>query len=83
MKRETVIARRRIYPALHAVLAMIIAATVQADPVEDFYKGKTINLDIGDAPGGGYDLYGHFVARFMGAHLRQSADRGAQYAGRR
>ena len=87
MKRETVIARRRhIIAALHAVLAMIIAATVQADPVEDFYRGKTDQLLYQqDHPaGGGYDLYAHFVARFLGARIPGNPlDPRPQYARRR
>ena len=69
-KREAAIAGRlHIVAALQAVLAVILAAPVQADPIEDFYRGKTINLYIGTTPGGGYDLYARFVARFMGAHI--------------
>lgn len=70
MTCETGITRHRhIVAALFALLAMIMAGQVRAGSVEDFYKGKTINFYIGDAPGGGYDLYAHFVARFIGAHI--------------
>ena len=41
----------------------------RADPVEDFYKGKTISLYIGTTAGGGYDVYARFVARFLGAQI--------------
>jgi tripartite-type tricarboxylate transporter receptor subunit TctC len=34
--------------------------------VEDFYKGKSIDLYIGFTVGGGYDLYARLVARFLG-----------------
>jgi tripartite-type tricarboxylate transporter receptor subunit TctC len=60
---------RRQLVALHAVLVVVIATPVHADPVEDFYRGKTISLYIGTTAGGGYDLYARFVARFMGAHI--------------
>ena len=69
MKLQPVIARRPLIAALQAVLAIFLCGTVQADPVEDFYKGKTIYLYIGTTPGGGYDTYARFVARFMGAHI--------------
>lgn len=36
---------------------------------EDFYKGRTINLYIGFAPGGSYDLYARTLARHMGKHI--------------
>ena len=45
------------------------ATTADADPVADFYKGKTIELHIGFSSGGGYDVYGRIVARHMGRHV--------------
>jgi tripartite-type tricarboxylate transporter receptor subunit TctC len=48
-----------------AGLIMLISGAAQADPVEDFYKGKTISLIIGLGEGGGYDL----SARLVGQHL--------------
>ena len=36
---------------------------------EPFYKGKTIRLIVGLAPGGGYDLYSPVIARHMGKHI--------------
>jgi len=35
------------------------------DSVEQFYAGKTIDMIIGYAPGGGYDQYARLVARFL------------------
>lgn len=37
--------------------------------VEDFYKGKNVDMVIGYAPGGGYDLYARMVAQFIGNHI--------------
>src|ERR1044071_8102765 len=50
-------------------LLVIGAAAAQADPVEDFYRGKTIELLIGGAAGGGYDLAGRTVANHLGRHI--------------
>jgi tripartite-type tricarboxylate transporter receptor subunit TctC len=50
----------------------MLAISVQvgrANSVEDFYKGKTINLVIGYSVGGGYDLYGRLLARHIGKHI--------------
>jgi len=48
-------------------LALTLAATpTLADPVEDFYRGKSIDLVIGYSPGGSYDLYARLVGRFLG-----------------
>jgi tripartite-type tricarboxylate transporter receptor subunit TctC len=40
-----------------------------ADPVADFYTGKTVQVLIGFSPGGGYDIYGRTVARYLGRHI--------------
>ena len=45
------------------------APAMAADPVEQFYAGKTIHLVIGFGPGGGYDVYGRVLARHLGRHI--------------
>jgi tripartite-type tricarboxylate transporter receptor subunit TctC len=40
-----------------------------AEPVADFYKGKTISLYVGFPPGGGYDLYARVVAPHFARHI--------------
>jgi tripartite-type tricarboxylate transporter receptor subunit TctC len=35
----------------------------------DFYSGKTIQMLIGFSSGGGYDLYGRTLARYLGRHI--------------
>ena len=52
-----------------ALVAALLAAPVRADPVEDFYRGRTLRLLIGYGPGGGYDIYGRLVAQFLPRHL--------------
>ena len=44
-------------------------ATAQTNTVEEFYKGKTLNVLIGVAAGGEYDLHARLVARFIGKHI--------------
>lgn len=51
------------------VLALISASRADADPIADFYNGKTIRMLIGYGPGGGYDIYGRLVAEFLPKHL--------------
>jgi len=46
--------------------ALVLAAPARAD---DFYKGKTINLIIATATGGGYDTYARLLARHLGRHI--------------
>jgi tripartite-type tricarboxylate transporter receptor subunit TctC len=43
--------------------------TAAADAISDFYKSRTVEVDIGTNPGGGYDLYGRLVARHLGDHI--------------
>ena len=53
-----------------AVLSAVLTPTpAAADAVRDFYKGKTVNLIIGYAPGAGYDTYGRLIARHYGRFL--------------
>jgi tripartite-type tricarboxylate transporter receptor subunit TctC len=54
-----------------AMLALGLCATAaQAEePVADFYKGRTVTIVVGSSPGGGYDLYGRLIARFMPRHI--------------
>jgi tripartite-type tricarboxylate transporter receptor subunit TctC len=44
------------------VVAMV-AAPVQADPVADFYRGKSITMLVASGVGGGYDTYARVFAR--------------------
>src|ERR1044072_2165384 len=45
------------------------AAPATADPVADFYKGKTVSLVVGYSAGGGADLWARFIARHLGRHI--------------
>ena len=56
--------------ALGMVAALCLSAVpAQAEPIEDFYRGKTLRMLIGYGPGGGYDIYGRLVAEFLPRHL--------------
>lgn len=44
-------------------------ACAQAQPVARFYRGRTIDLIIPNAPGGSFDLYGRLVARHIGQFI--------------
>src|ERR1700688_3888645 len=51
------------------LLAGAAMQTASADPVEDFYRGKTITMLISSSPGGGYDTLSRTIARFLGRHI--------------
>jgi tripartite-type tricarboxylate transporter receptor subunit TctC len=48
---------------------LVSSIPVRADPIADFYRGKTLRMLIGYGPGGGYDIYGRLVAEFLPRHL--------------
>jgi tripartite-type tricarboxylate transporter receptor subunit TctC len=47
----------------------LIAQISSAFGQENFYKGKTIRLIVGLAPGGGFDAYSRVIARHIGKHI--------------
>jgi tripartite-type tricarboxylate transporter receptor subunit TctC len=58
---------------LTGAIALALAAASDpvpaADPVAEFYAGRTINILVGFTTGGGYDLYARTLARYMGAYI--------------
>jgi tripartite-type tricarboxylate transporter receptor subunit TctC len=50
------------------LLAGSAAGSAQS-AIENFYKGKNIDLIVGYPPGGSNDVYGRFVARHMSRHI--------------
>jgi tripartite-type tricarboxylate transporter receptor subunit TctC len=68
---------RRPDRILDALLAAVVAAALlfgsniasHAAETEALYKGKTVIVYIGFAPGGSYDYFGRLVARHIGRHL--------------
>jgi tripartite-type tricarboxylate transporter receptor subunit TctC len=60
----------RLRIALAALMCVAVAAgNALADPVSDFYKGKTLTLITGFPPGGGYDTYMRVLARHYGRFI--------------
>ena len=54
------------------VTILAIAATMgtsHAQATADFFKGKTITINIGFPPGGGYDANSRMLARHFGKHI--------------
>src|SRR5262245_36305048 len=63
MKTKTALA------GLCVALFLAPNSSATAQSVEDFYKGRQINLIIGGGAGGGYDVYYRTLARHMGKHI--------------
>src|SRR5438105_2023452 len=58
---------RLIFIGLAAVWVMATPAAAQT--VEEFYKGKSLTLVIGNGPGGGFDVFGRLLARHIGRYV--------------
>src|SRR5215469_5245068 len=54
--------------AVAAVLAMQ-PGIAPAQTGDDFYRGKTLTIDVGFGPGGGYDLWVRTIARHVAKHI--------------
>ncbi len=52
-----------------ALAFMTIGGAASADPVADFYKGKTMSLVISSGAGGGYDTLSRTISRHIGKHI--------------
>ena len=63
------ILRRAVFGVLLATAGIGAPITASADPIADFYKGKTLRIVIGYAAGGGYDIYGRVFAEMFGRYL--------------
>jgi tripartite-type tricarboxylate transporter receptor subunit TctC len=68
---------REVIMSKYAIASLLLAATflssapagAQTQSVEQFYKGKTVNVYIGYGAGGGYDFFGRLVAKHIGRHI--------------
>ena len=54
--------------ASFAVL-LALGTSASAEPIEDFYKGKSINWILSAGAGGGYSSYAHVFAPYLSAHI--------------
>ena len=60
-------------PAVRIVVAALLCChPVLAQPVDDFYKGKTINLILGFSTGGLNDIAGRLVAQHLGHFIPEN-----------
>ena len=50
-------------------ISLLAATPASAQTVEQFYRGRTVNLIVGFNPGGAYDPYARSVARHLPKHL--------------
>jgi tripartite-type tricarboxylate transporter receptor subunit TctC len=60
---------RRMSLLALGIIACLWMSAVNVFGQESFYKGKTIRLIVGLAPGGGFDTYSRVIARHIGKHI--------------
>jgi tripartite-type tricarboxylate transporter receptor subunit TctC len=53
---------------MFAVVVLFAAWSAQAQTAAEFFKGRTVNLQVGFGPGGANDAWARLVARFMQKH---------------
>jgi tripartite-type tricarboxylate transporter receptor subunit TctC len=58
--------RNLLQASLIAAAGMVAAAPATA---QDYYAGKTVDLVVGNYPGGGFDIYARALARHLGRHI--------------
>jgi tripartite-type tricarboxylate transporter receptor subunit TctC len=55
--------------ATFAIAIWVVANSAQAQPAEEFYRGKQLRFVVGSTPGGDYDLWARLLARHIGKHI--------------
>src|SRR5260370_36678298 len=62
--------RRRSRAGIMVLIGIGVAAvSAHADPVADFYHGRTLSLIIGTSSGNDYDFRARLLARHLGRHI--------------
>ena len=60
----------RLVFTLFTVLPLAaLVAPAKAQPVAEFYRGKTVTMAVGTSPGGDYDLRMRMVGRYLGKYI--------------
>ena len=59
----------RIACHLACLLAWLCLSPAQADPVADFYSGRTVTIVVSTGAAGGYDTLARAIARHIGQHV--------------
>ncbi len=69
MKKVSISARAGLLAALALAAGTGALSPAIADDVADFYRGRLVQAVIGNEVGGGYDIYGRLVGRFLTKQL--------------
>jgi tripartite-type tricarboxylate transporter receptor subunit TctC len=58
-----------VLAAIATTVGALLPFAAQSEAPSEFFKGKTVLLYIGQAPGGAYDAYGRLITRHMGKYI--------------
>src|SRR6266850_3783319 len=59
-----------VQPSLPAgLIAVAVALAATPAAAVDYYAGRTVDLVVGNYPGGGYDIYARTLARHLGSNI--------------
>lgn len=62
-------AKRSFLGAMAPIVVVFCLFYGLASGQESFYKGKTLRIIVGGAPGGGFDTYARMISRHMGKYI--------------
>ena len=65
---------KRVFLAVSLVLALACCVGPAPAAAQEFFKGKTIRLIVGNSTGGSMDDWGRFVAQYLGRHIPGSPE---------
>jgi tripartite-type tricarboxylate transporter receptor subunit TctC len=51
------------------LVALMLGSAARADPIEGFYRGRTVTIVVGLGAGGGYDTTARVLARHLGKEI--------------
>ena len=69
MKNNKTQDARRRRTLLTALAITTISCAALADPVTDFYKGRTVTVVISGSTGSTYDVGTRLIAKYMSRHI--------------
>jgi tripartite-type tricarboxylate transporter receptor subunit TctC len=68
-EREHAASAARMCVITAVFLSLFFSTSACAEPAAEFYRGKSIELLVGGAAGGGYDVAARTIALHMGRHI--------------
>ena len=65
---------KKIVISLSFLFSFALVASAAQESAQEFFKGKTIRLVVGNSAGGAMDDWGRFLAQYLGKHIPGNPD---------